>query len=184
MIKFLTPLKMGNPILLQKANYVDNPSNSEIQDIVSNMLHTIQTIGERVGLAAPQVGIQKRIIVYRVPEKPLNSRYHLISDEFQKEVPWSALINPEIFPIESELESGWEGCISVPGLLGKVPRYKTIRFTGVNERGQVIDQVVSNFYARLIQHEYDHLEGILFPMKINDPSCFGYEEEIIAHLKD
>lgn len=180
MAKILNALIMGNPLLLNVSQKVEDPLSEEIQTNIEDMFATIHSFGERVGLAAPQVGILKRIIVYRVPAKPLNARYGLISNKGQEDIPWSVLINPTITPIGEEKSPGWEGCISVPGILGEVNRYNQISYSGMNEKGEEIERTASGFHARLIQHECDHLDGILFPMRVHDLSRFGFEAEILA----
>lgn len=175
---FLTPLKMGNRILLEKSEIVSDPLSTETQEIIKNMLFTIQSIGERVGLAAPQVGILKRVIVYRVPATPVNSRYNNIQMESNVEIPWSVLINPMILSRDEDITFGWEGCVSVPHIMGYVPRSNSIAYTGFDENGVQVHREVSGFHARLIQHEIDHLDGILFPMRVTDMSKFGFEDEI------
>jgi peptide deformylase len=179
MPKQLELLKMGNKLLLEKSSYIEDIMSEETQEIIEDMLYTTSYLNERVGLAAPQVGILKRIIVYRVPAKSINPRYDLISSAPQEEIPWSVLINPVITPLSDKKIAGWEGCISVPGMLGEVYRYENIRYSGINEHNKLIERTVSGFHARLIQHEYDHLDGILYPMRINDITKFGCEDEIL-----
>jgi peptide deformylase len=176
--EFLTPLKMGDPKLLEKSDPVIDFNCSKLQQIIDNLLFTIQKIDERVGLAAPQVGIMKRIVIFRVPNKPVNSRYNNIAGFNQEEIPWTVLINPEITPLCSKTSIGWEGCISVPGLLGEVERYEHIRYTYYDRNGSFSERKASAFHARLIQHECDHLDGILFPMKLKNLNRFGFEHEI------
>lgn len=182
MPKFLDPLVMGNPKLLLKSEEVTNIQDPEIQSIISDMLYTVQTIGERVGLAAPQVGIMKRIIVFRIPKNLVNERYKNIASDNQEELPWHALINPFFEPLSDQIQSGWEACISVPGLMGKVDRYNHIKYSFYDERGQLHHKEARDFHARVVQHEIDHLDGILFPMKVKNMAEFGYESEIVKHL--
>lgn len=179
-MKFLEPLIMGNPLLLEKSHEVDDILTSEIQNIISNMLYTVQSIGERVGLAAPQVGILKRIIVFRIPSKIVNPRYQSISNDNQEEIPWSAVINPTITALSDKKVSGWEGCISVPGMMGKVDRFDHISYNYYDEKGVFHEIEARGFHARLIQHEVDHLDGILFPMRISNMKDFGFESEIVT----
>lgn len=179
---FLEPLIMGNPILLEKSVEVQNILSDEIQDIISNMLYTVQTIGERVGLAAPQVGILKRIVVFRIPAKPVNPRYASIADPTQEEIPWTAFINPVITPLSSSHTEGWEACISVPGMMGKVDRFDHIKYSYFDEKGDFHEREAKGFHARVMQHELDHLDGILFPMRVKDMKDFGYESEIVKNL--
>lgn len=180
---FLEPLIMGNPVLLEKSLEVQNILSDEIQEIISNMLHTVQTIGERVGLAAPQVGILKRVIVFRIPAKVVNPRYASIIDAEQVELPWTAFINPVITPLSDAKTAGWEGCISVPGMMGKVDRFDHIKYSYFDEKGTFHECEAKGFHARVMQHEVDHLDGILFPMRVKDMKDFGYESEIVKNLK-
>ena len=182
MPKFLEPLIMGNPILLERSVEVDDISSPEIQEHIKNILHTVQTIGERVGLAAPQVGILKRIVVFRIPAKPVNPRYASTADPNQVEIPWTAFINPVITPVSDAVTAGWEGCISVPGMMGKVDRFDHIKYTYFDEKGEFHECEAKGFHARVMQHEFDHLDGILFPMRVKDMRDFGYEKEIVKNL--
>lgn len=182
MPKFLTPLIMGNPILLKKSAEITDIASVETQQLIEDMFFTIQSIGERVGLAAPQVGILKRIVVFRIPLKPVNKRYQNISDTELKEIPWSVLINPKITPTTQELISGWEGCVSVPQIMGKVDRHKSIKYSYFDATGKFHEVEADGFHARVIQHECDHLDGILFPMKVKDMKDFGFESEIVRRL--
>jgi len=175
---FLQPLIMGNPLLYKRAEEVRDVFDPKVKEIINNMLYTINSLGERVGLAAPQVGISKRIIVFRVPNKPVHKRYQSISDLEQEEIPWTALINPTIRPLSDEMASGIEVCVSVPGLMGPVDRYQSIIYTYLDEKGNYHEKEAHGFHARLIQHEVDHLDGILFPMRVKDMTKFGFEEEI------
>ena len=179
---FLEPLIMGNPVLLEKSVEVQNILSDEIQEIISNMLHTVQTIGERVGLAAPQVGILKRVIVFRIPAKPVNPRYASTIDPTQEEIPWTAFINPVIKPLSGAKTAGWEGCISVPGMMGKVERFDHIKYSYFDEKGSFHEREAKGFHARVMQHELDHLDGILFPMRVKDMKDFGFESEIVRKI--
>jgi len=183
MPKFLEPLIMGNPLLLEKSVEVQDILSDETQEIISNMLHTVQTIGERVGLAAPQVGILKRIVVFRIPAKPVNPRYASTTDSTQVEIPWTTLINPVITPLSDDITVGWEGCISVPGMMGKVDRFGHIKYSYFDQKGVFYECEAKGFHARVMQHEFDHLDGILFPMRIKDMKDFGYESEIVKNLR-
>lgn len=177
---FLTPLKMGNPILLKTSLAIKEEDilSEETQEIIENLLHTIKSIDGRVGLAAPQVGILKRIIVYRVPKKLVNDRYKNIHSSEEEDIPWSVLINPKITYYDNSNCFGWEGCVSIPGILGEIPRSNIIKYEGYDENCRHISRTASGFHSRLIQHEIDHLDGILFPMKMTKMSNFGFEEEI------
>lgn len=182
MPKFLEPLIMGNPILLKKSSEVEDILSPEIQKHIANMLYTVQTIGERVGLAAPQVGILKRIVVFRIPAKILNPRYASTMDTTQTEMPWTAFINPVITPLSETTTSGWEGCISVPGMMGKVDRFDHIKYTYFDEIGIFHEREAKGFHARVMQHECDHLDGVLFPMRVKNMKDFGFESEIVKNI--
>ena len=179
MPKILEPLIMGNPLLLERAEEVRDVFDPSIQEHIDDMLCTIQSLGERVGLAATQVGIMKRILVFRIPSKPVHSRYESISDKGQEEIPWTALINPQIRPISNEMVPGMEVCVSVPGIMGEVDRYQSIVYSYLDEKGNYHEREAHGFHARLIQHEVDHLDGILFPMRVKDMKKFGVEKEMI-----
>jgi peptide deformylase len=182
MPRFLEPLLMGNPLLFTKSTEVADIFSNETKEIIEDLFYTIKTIGDRVGLAAPQVGILKRLAVFRIPPKPVNDRYKDISDLEQEEIPWSVVINPAIIPLTDEMVSGWEGCVSVPGMMGQVERYAKIKYTYFDANGEFQEREAHGFHARVIQHEFDHLDGILFPMRIKNMQNFGYEKEIIKRF--
>lgn len=156
---------MGEPLLLQIAQPVTQFDTPELNTLLEDMHDTMIALNG-AGLAAPQIGVSKQVVIFGFKQNP---RY----PEAQ-EVPYTVLINPKITPIGNEEEDGWEGCLSVPGLRGIVPRYSRIRYTGFDETGQVIDREVSGFHARVVQHECDHLLGVLYPMRIRDFSKFGF----------
>jgi peptide deformylase len=145
----------------------------KIQDIIQDLLDTMHA-ANGAGLAAPQIGIPLQIVVFGFEK---NQRY-----PNEAPVPQTILINPIITPIGLSQENGWEGCLSVPGLRGLVPRFQEIRYQGLNESGQAIDRVVSGFHARVVQHECDHLIGKLYPMRIEDMSQFGFTEVLFPNL--
>lgn len=176
MPKFLEPLIMGNPLLYQRAEEVRDVFDPQIKEDIDNMLFTIQSLGDRMGLAAPQVGIMKRIVVFRVTAKPVHERYVSISDADQPEIPWTAMINPQVTPISGEMKAGMEVCVSVPGVTGEVDRYQSIKYTYLDEKGNFHENEAHGFHARLIQHEVDHLDGILFPQKVKDLKKLGFEQ--------
>jgi peptide deformylase len=131
---------------------------------------------EGAGLAAPQIGVSKRVVIFGVEA---NSRYPEV-----EAVPATVLINPRIEVLDNTMEDGWEGCLSVPGLRGLVPRYTHIRYHGVDQYGEHIDREVHGFHARVVQHEYDHLDGILYPQRIKDLRMFGFEEELFGAVHE
>ena len=168
-------LKMGDSRLLKKASPVEitQISTPEIQSIIQDLKETM-TAANGAGLAAPQIGIDLQIVVFGFEK---SSRY-----PNAEPVPQTILINPVITPFGVELQDGWEGCLSVPGLRGVVPRYQKIRYQGLNEHGQIIDREVSGFHARVVQHECDHLFGYLFPMRVKDFTRFGFTEVLFPDL--
>ena len=160
-------LKMGHPLLRQKAKKVYN--FDEIIDLLSDMQDTLKYIGAS-GLAAPQVMVSKRVIVYRVNKNriPVDANF--------KAKPWTFMINPEIIPLSGEKEMFWERCLSLPGLHAKVPRYKKILIKYYTPDSKLIEHEAHSTWAALIQHEYDHLDGILYPMRMKDFTYFGYND--------
>ncbi len=169
-----TVLRMGEPKLLQVSSAVD-PSkiiSPEIQELIQDMTDTMKSLNG-AGIAAPQIGIMFRIVIFGF-EKSI--RY---PDALP--VPSTVLINPIITPLSLETESGWEGCLSVPGIRGKVDRVKAIRYQGFDQDGNVIDRSVEGFHARVVQHECDHLDGYLFPMRVTDFSQYGFEDVLFKN---
>jgi peptide deformylase len=162
-------LRMGDEHLLQRAEPVNKFNTSELRALLADMNDTMQALNG-AGLAAPQIGVGLRVVIFGVQ---FNSRYPDADS-----VPQTILINPVITPIDDQVEEGWEGCLSVPGLRGLVPRYQSIRYQGHDENGGLIDRTVSGFHARVVQHECDHLDGILYPMRIRDFSKFGFTEAL------
>jgi len=160
-------LKMGDPRLLRVAQKVREFSTPELFELIADMRDTMQAL-DGAGLAAPQIGVDLRVVIFGVHA---NRRYPDV-----EEVPDTVLINPVITVLGEETETDWEGCLSVPGMRGKVPRYRHIRYQGCDEYGALIDRTVSGFHARVVQHECDHLDGILYPMRIRDFRDFGFTE--------
>ena len=160
-------LKMGHPILRKKALKVKN--FNEVSDLISNMKETLEFIGAS-GLAAPQVMINKRVIVYRVNKNriPLTGKF--------RPKPWTYMINPEITAITKKKEMFWERCLSLPGLHAKVPRYNKIKVKYYTPDNKLVEHEAHSTWAALIQHEYDHLNGILYPMRMKDFTYFGYND--------
>ena len=158
-------LKMGDPRLLQPAQPLLRFDTSELDALLADMRDTMAHLSG-AGLAAPQIGIGLQVVIFGVAQNP---RYPQA-----EEVPDTVLINPVLTPLTDELEEDWEGCLSVPGLRGMVPRHARLRYQGFDERGNAIDRSVSGFHARVVQHECDHLLGILYPMRIRDFSKFGF----------
>ena len=161
-------LKMGNPDLLKVSEPVDFEKDG-LKTLIEDMKETMKA-NHGAGLAAPQIGVFKRLVIFGFDT---NDRYPEADS-----VPFTVLINPIITPLSDEKENGWEGCLSVPGLRGVVPRHTHIKYEGYNAEGNKIEREVEDFHARVVQHECDHLDGILYPMKIEDYRYFGFHEEI------
>lgn len=162
--------RMGHPVLRRKADPVADPTAPEIHRLIADMAETLADIGG-AGLAAPQVHVPLRVVIFQVPEHRLSGR---ADDQAQ---PLMALINPVIEPIGAEQELGWEGCLSVPGLKGAVPRFARIRYRGLAPDGSAIDRSVEGFHARVVQHECDHLDGVLYPQRMTDLRLLMFVEE-------
>ncbi|MFC5489652.1 peptide deformylase [Dokdonella soli] len=166
-------LRMGDPRLLRVAKPVELFGTPELQVLIADMFDTMQAAGG-IGLAAPQVGVDLQLAIFgfdhseRYPDAPA--------------VPRTILLNPVITPLSEEREEGWEGCLSVPGLRGVVERWSRIRYSGVDPQGQPIERTAEGFHARVVQHECDHLIGVLYPMRITDFSRFGYSEVLFPGL--
>ena len=161
-------LKMGNPDLLKVSEPVDFEKD-DLTTLIEDMKETMKA-NDGAGLAAPQIGVFKRLVIFGFDT---NDRYPEAGS-----VPFTVLINPIITPLSDEQENGWEGCLSVPGLRGVVPRFTHIKYEGYDAEGKKIEREVEDFHARVVQHECDHLDGILYPMKIEDYRYFGFHEEI------
>jgi peptide deformylase len=166
-------LKMGDPRLLRVAAPVTNFGTPELEELVADMFETM-IAARGVGLAAPQIGVDRQLVIFgfehneRYPDAPA--------------VPLTVLCNPVITPLSDEMEDGWEGCLSVPGLRGEVPRYLRIRYSGLDPQGQPIEREAEGFHARVVQHECDHLIGRLYPSRIRDFSRFGFTEVIFPEM--
>jgi peptide deformylase len=162
-------LRMGDPRLLNVAQRVEAFDTPELHELVGDMQDTMRELSG-AGLAAPQIGVGLQVVIFGLD---FNPRY-----PEAEPVPYTVLINPELEPIGDEIEEGWEGCLSVPGMRGVVPRYKHLRYRGVDQYGKVIERTVNDFHARVVQHEVDHLLGILYPMRIRDMRTFGFTAEL------
>jgi peptide deformylase len=162
-------LRMGDPRLLQRSQEVRAFGTPELEALLSDMRDTMAHLNG-AGLAAPQIGVGLRVVIFGVHANP---RYPDV-----EEVPDTVLINPVLTPLGQEMEEGWEGCLSVPGMRGSVPRYKLLRYGGFDQFGKPFEREVSDFHARVVQHEVDHLDGILYPMRIRDLSKFGFNEAL------
>lgn len=162
--------RMGHPILRGIAAPVADPTAPEVTRLVADMMETLGDIGG-AGLAAPQVHVSQRVVIFRVPDERITGR----PDDMPQDL--LALVNPVIEPAGEARELGWEGCLSVPGLRGAVPRWTRIRYRGVTPMGETIDRTVGGFHARVVQHECDHLDGILYPRRMNDLGLLVFNEE-------
>jgi peptide deformylase len=162
-------LKMGDPRLLRVSEPVRQFGTPELDELIRDMKDTMAQLSG-AGLAAPQIGVPLRLVIFGVERNP---RY-----PDAEEVPFTILCNPELKAVGSELEEGWEGCLSVPGMRGLVPRLLRLRYSGLDPQGQRIEREVSGFHARVVQHECDHLDGILYPMRIRDLRNFGFTEQL------
>jgi peptide deformylase len=160
-------LKMGDPRLLEPARPVEDFASIELAQLIVDMHDTMRALNG-AGLAAPQIGVGLQVVIFEVSANP---RY-----PDAESVPFTVLINPVLTPLSDVMEEGWEGCLSVPGMRGLVPRHATLRYQGVDAAGQPIDRSVSDFHARVVQHEVDHLHGILYPMRIRDLRYFGFTD--------
>ena len=163
-------IRMGNPILRLKADAVKPEHADSLVSIIPDMIATMRDAGG-VGLAAPQIGISLRLMVFEVPA----SRATNLNGDKPSGV--QVLINPDVTPATPEKELGWEGCLSIPELRGEVSRYKQINYTGFNGEGRPIEAFAAGFHARVVQHEMDHLDGILYPDRMIDLTRFGYVDE-------
>ena len=164
--------RMGHPVLIRPAEAVADPTARDIRRLIDDMVETMED-GQGVGLAAPQVHVGRRVIIFKSPRER--------SEEGAEESAFSALtavINPAFEPLTEEKVLGWEGCLSIPGLTGAVPRHTRIRYTGYGVQGQQIEREASGFHARVVQHEIDHLDGILFTMRMTDLSLLSFNEEL------
>lgn len=164
-------LRMGDPILRRVAAPVTEFATEALSELVRDMLDTMRA-ANGAGLAAIQIGVLQRVVVFELERNP---RYPDAAP-----VPLTVLVNPELVFLDDERELGWEGCLSVPGLRGLVPRYRRLRYRGFDELGQPIDRTVEDFHARVVQHECDHLDGILYPQRIEDLTAFGFQDELVA----
>jgi peptide deformylase len=185
--------RMGHPVLLQKAEEVADPTAPEIQQLVADMIETMEDAHGR-GLAANQVHVAKRVVVFHPPvdrqtaeageedagnEEPGEED---AGDEEPEEPPILALINPTLEVLDDAVVSGWEGCLSVPGMRGVVPRFSRVRYSGTTPDGKPFEREVSGYHARVVQHEFDHLDGILYPMRMEDLGLLVFESEFHHYL--
>ena len=166
-------LKMGDPRLLEVARKVkvQEFGTPEFEALIVDMHDTMEAL-DGAGLAAPQIGAGLQVVIFGVERNPRYPR--------AEEVPYTVLVNPVITPIGNDMEQDWEGCLSVPGLRGMVPRFSRLHYRGSDQYGNPIDRTVDGFHARVVQHECDHLEGVLYPMRITEFRTFGFTDVLFA----
>lgn len=162
-------LKMGDPCLLQLAQRVEQLDTPALKELLQDMQDTMAALNG-AGLAAPQIGVSLQVVIFGVEH---SQRY-----PDAESVPFTVLLNPVLTPLTEQMEEDWEGCLSIPGMRGLVPRYTRLRYQGIDAYGAPVDRTVTGFHARVVQHECDHLNGILYPMRINDLRKFGYTDTL------
>jgi peptide deformylase len=165
-------LKMGHPVLRQVAAPVTQ-FDASLQELLADMDETMRAMSG-AGIAAPQIGVSLRVVIFELRENP---RYPHVAP-----VPYTVLVNPVLTPLGDEQDEGWEGCLSVPGMRGLVPRFKRLRYQGFDGGGAPIDRTVEGFHARVVQHEVDHLDGILYPQRVTDLRNFGFEDSLVGQI--
>jgi len=162
-------LRMGDPLLLRVSSPITDFADPALKSLLADMRDTMAHLNG-AGLAAPQIGVLLRVVIFGVQSNP---RY-----PDAEEVPDTVLINPVLEPLGDEMEEGWEGCLSVPGMRGLVPRFRKLKYSGKDEDGKSFERTVEGFHARVVQHEVDHLDGILYPRRIRDLTRFGFNEAL------
>ena len=167
-------LRMGDPRLLERARPVLTFDAPELHELLVDMQDTMQAL-DGAGLAAPQIGVGLQVVIFGVEHNP---RY-----PDAEAVPYTVLINPTLTPLDRAMEDDWEGCLSVPGMRGLVPRYARLRYQGYDQYGRPMDRSVQGFHARVVQHECDHLLGVLYPMRIRDLSRFGFTDVLFPDTR-
>ena len=162
-------LTMGNPLLLKVAEPIEAFNTPQLNQLLEDMFDTMRA-ADGAGIAAPQIGVSQQVVIFGVESNP---RY-----PDAEQVPTTVLINPKIEVLDEELEAGWEGCLSVPNMRGLVERPKAIRYSGFDAQGRPIEATAEGFHARVVQHEVDHLLGVLYPLRMQDLRYFGFENEL------
>jgi peptide deformylase len=164
---------MGHPLLRQVAEPLAVFDAAQMGELLTDMEDTMRAL-HGAGIAAPQIGVSLRVVIFEMQENP---RYPHVAP-----IPFTVLINPRLDPSGEEMEEGWEGCLSVPGLRGVVPRYRRLHYSGLDAQGQFFERSVEGFHARVVQHEVDHLDGILFPQRVEDMTRFGFEDALLGQM--
>lgn len=165
---------MGDPRLLRQARHVEQFGTAELNSLVMDMLDTMHHLNG-AGLAAPQIGVDLQVVIFEITNNP---RYPDVAP-----IPLTVLVNPVLELLTDEVQEDWEGCLSLPGLRGRVPRYSHVRYRGFDAVGNFIDRTVDGFHARVVQHETDHLHGVLYPMRMRDFSNFGFTDVLFPNIK-
>ena len=165
-------LRMGEPLLRAVAAPVER-FDAALAALVADMDETMRHLNG-AGIAAPQIGVSARVVIFELKDNP---RYPQLTP-----VPYTVLVNPLVTPLTTEQDEGWEGCLSVPGMRGLVPRFRRLRYQGFDAHGAPIDRVVEGFHARVVQHEVDHLDGVLFPQRVRDLRNFGFEDALAGQM--
>ena len=165
-------LKMGAPLLREVAAPVLR-FDAALAELIADMDDTMRAL-HGAGIAAPQIGVGARVVIFELKENP---RYPHIAP-----VPYTVLVNPQLTVLGDEQDEGWEGCLSVPGMRGLVPRFRSLRYQGFDAQGSPLERTVEGFHARVVQHEVDHLDGILFPQRVADLRNFGFEDALAAQM--
>ncbi|MBV8876796.1 MAG: peptide deformylase [Gammaproteobacteria bacterium] len=165
-------LKMGEPLLQRVAEPVTG-FDAQLLELLADMDDTMRALSG-AGIAAPQIGVSLRVVIFELADNP---RYPHIAP-----VPYTVLVNPLVTPVTAEQDEGWEGCLSVPGLRGLVPRHRRVRYRGYDQYGAPLDRTVEGFHARVVQHEVDHLDGILFPQRVRDLRDLGFEDALAGRM--
>ncbi len=171
--------RMGHPVLTRLAEPVADPTARDVRRLVADMFETMDD-GHGVGLAAPQVHIGRRVIIFKAPAERAEDGDAADASAIS---PLTALINPSFEPIGDDMALGWEGCLSIPGITGAVPRHTRIRYRGMEISGRAVEREASGFHARVVQHEIDHLDGVLYPMRMTDLTLLSFNEEL-RHFVD
>ncbi len=163
--------RMGHPVLRRPALPIEDPTAPEVRLLAADMMETM-TDAPGIGLAAPQVHVPRRLVVFYLPEGRAGA------EDADQSVPLTVLVNPEIAPLSDEMDEDWEGCLSLPGMTGRVPRFTRIGYRALTLEGAILERDASGMHARVVQHECDHLDGMLYPLRMTDLSTFGFAEEV------